>query len=121
MIAGKKTFFKKIEFFNDYGVDIGILIDMYLMKARVKEVNIGYIENKSKPWEALGKMSKEVSRAIISKTQGQMTVDLSEEEVFSLETINREMNKVLKEQLSGYHKMMVFDMDETILQGPLYR
>ena len=35
MIAGKKTFFQKIEFFNDYGVDIGILIDMYLMKARV--------------------------------------------------------------------------------------
>ena len=64
MIAGKKTFFNKIEFFNDYGVDIGILIDMYLMKARVKEVNIGYIENKSKPWEALGKMSGEVSRAI---------------------------------------------------------
>jgi len=49
MIAGKKSFFNKIEFFNDYGVDIGILIDMYLMKARVKEVNIGYIENKSKP------------------------------------------------------------------------
>ena len=69
MIAGKKSFFNKIEFFNDYGVDIGILIDMYLMKARVKEVNIGYIENKSKPWEALGKMSGEVSRAILSKAQ----------------------------------------------------
>jgi glycosyltransferase involved in cell wall biosynthesis len=57
MVAGKKSFFNKIEFFNDYGVDIGILIDMYLMKARVREVHIGYIENKSKPWEALGKMS----------------------------------------------------------------
>src|SRR6186713_981189 len=90
MIAGKKSYFKKIEFFNDYGVDIGILIDMYLMKARVKEVNIGYIENKSKPWEALGKMSKEVSRAIISKAQGEPTSGLTEEEVISLEAINRE-------------------------------
>jgi len=117
MIAGKKSYFNKIEFFNDYGVDIGILIDMYLMKARVKEVNIGYIENKSKPWEALGKMSKEVSRAIISKAQGQQTTELSEEEVFSLETINREMNKVLKEELSGFHKMAIFDMDDTILKG----
>ena len=77
MIAGKKTFFQKIEFFNDYGVDIGILIDMYLMKARVQEVNIGYIENKSKPWEALGKMSREVSRAIITKAQGQDNNELS--------------------------------------------
>jgi len=44
---------------------------MYLMKARIKEVNIGYIENKSKPWEALGKMSKEVAKAIITKAQQQ--------------------------------------------------
>jgi phosphoserine phosphatase len=117
MIAGKKSYFNKIEFFNDYGVDIGILIDMYLMKARVKEVNIGYIENKSKPWEALGKMSKEVSRAIISKAQGEPTSGLTEEEVISLEAINREMSNVLKEELSGFHKMAIFDMDDTILEG----
>jgi glucosyl-3-phosphoglycerate synthase len=117
MIAGKKSFFNKIEFFNDYGVDIGILIDMYLMKARVKEVNIGYIENKSKPWEALGKMSKEVSRAIISKAQAPQADQLTEADVKSLETINREMNKVLKEELSVFHKMAIFDMDDTILNG----
>ena len=117
MIAGKKSFFKKMDFFNDYGVDIGILIDMYLMKARVTEANIGYIENKSKPWEALGKMSKEVSRAIIHKAHGQQSPDLTEAEVVSLETINREMNKVLKEELAAFHKMIVFDMDDTILKG----
>ena len=117
MIAGKKSFFKKVDFFNDYGVDIGLLIDMYLMKARVTEVNIGYIENKSKPWEALGKMSKEVSRAIIRKAHGQDNIQLTEEEVVSLETINREMNKVLKEELAAFHKMIVFDMDDTILKG----
>jgi glucosyl-3-phosphoglycerate synthase len=117
MIAGKKSYFNKIDFFNDYGVDIGILIDMYLMKARVKEVNIGYIENKSKPWQALGKMSKEVSRAIISKAQRQNPEEINEEEMHSLEAINREMNKTLREKLSGFHKMVVFDMDDTILKG----
>lgn len=117
MIAGKKSFFQKIDFFNDYGVDIGILIDMYLMKARVQEVNIGYIENKSKPWQALGKMSKEVSRAIISKAQSQNLREISEEEIHSLETINREMNNTLREELSGFHKMAIFDMDDTILKG----
>jgi glucosyl-3-phosphoglycerate synthase len=117
MIAGKKSYFKKINFFNDYGVDIGILIDMYLMKARVTEVNIGYIENKSKPWQALGKMSKEVSRAIISKAQLQHPDEISEEEIHSLEAINSEMNKTLREKLSGFHKMAIFDMDDTILKG----
>ena len=115
MIAGKKTFFNKIEFFNDYGVDIGILIDMYLMKARVHEVNIGYIENKSKPWEALGKMSGEVSRAIISKAQRQHNNELTKESVNSMEAIQREMNNVLRENLSAYQKMIVLDMDDTIL------
>ncbi len=116
MIAGKKIFFRKVDFFNDYGVDIGILIDMYLMKAKVTEANIGYIENKSKPWEALGKMSKEVSRAIIRKAQGH-NAELSEEDVSSLVTINREMNNVLKEELATFHKMIIFDMDDTILKG----
>ena len=116
MIAGRKSLFNKIEFFNDYGVDIGILIDMYLMKARVSEVNIGYIENKSKPWEALGKMSKEVSRAIIRKAH-RHDAGITEEDVSSLETINREMNRVLKEELATFHKMVIFDMDDTILKG----
>lgn len=117
MIAGKKSFFSKIDFFNDYGVDIGILIDMYLMKARIREVNIGYIENKSKPWQALGKMSKEVSRAIITKAQRQHPEEISEEDIHSLEAINSEMNKTLKEKLCGFHKMAIFDMDDTILKG----
>lgn len=117
MIAGKKSFFKRLKFFNDYGVDIGILIDMYLMKARIKEVNIGYIENKSKPWEALGKMSKEVAKAIITKAQQQSPEDVTEEEVKSIEEINRQMNYALQENLSGFHKMAVFDMDNTILKG----
>lgn len=117
MIAGKKSFLKKIDFFNDYGVDIGILIDMYLMKARILEVNIGYIENKSKPWQALGKMSKEVSRAIISKAQRHHPEEISEEEILSIEAVNSEMNKTLREKLSGFHKMAIFDMDDTILLG----
>lgn len=117
MIAGKKAFFKKIEFFNDYGVDIGILIDMYLMKARVREINIGYIENKSKPWEALGKMSGEVSRAIISKGQRLHIDDQTQESINSMEVIQREMNNVLRENLSAHRKMIVFDMDDTILIG----
>jgi HAD superfamily phosphoserine phosphatase-like hydrolase len=117
MIAGKKSFFQKIDFFNDYGVDIGILIDMYLMKARVQEVNIGYIENKSKPWQALGKMSKEVSHAIISKAQSQNPREAKEDVIHSLETINSEMNKTLREELSDFNKMAIFDMDDTILKG----
>ena len=58
MIAGKKSLFLQLDFRDDYGVDIGILIDMHLMNTRMREIEIGYIENKNKPWQALGKMVK---------------------------------------------------------------
>jgi glucosyl-3-phosphoglycerate synthase len=117
MIAGKKSHFLKIDFYNDYGVDVGILIDMYLMRLRIREVNIGYIENKSKPWEALGKMSREVSRAIILKAQRLIENPVDEAEMQTLEYIQGEMNEVLEEQLSEFRKMVLLDMDNTILLG----
>jgi phosphoserine phosphatase len=85
------------------------------MRARVEEVNIGYIENKSKPWESLGKMSREVSRAILSRAQRQHNNELTEESVNSIVAIQREMTNVIHENLSDYHKMIVLDMDNTIL------
>ena len=68
MIAGRKSLLQRIDFFCDYGVDVGILIDMFHMQARIREVNIGHIRNKSKPWTSLIKMSEEVAGAIIKKT-----------------------------------------------------
>lgn len=67
MIAGRKSLFEQVDFFHDYGVDIGILIDMYTLQARLKEVRIGYIKNKCKSWENLVKMSAEVAGAILKK------------------------------------------------------
>lgn len=117
MIAGKKTFLNKIDFFTDYGVDIGILIDMFLMQARVKEVNIGFIENKSKPWQMLGKMSSEVSRAIIRKASLRQNNFVNLEELGTVNTITEEMDTVLREEMKSIRKMVVFDMDNTLLRG----
>ncbi|MBY0478963.1 MAG: HAD-IB family phosphatase [Chitinophagaceae bacterium] len=117
MIAGRKSFFQKIDFYDDYGVDIGILIDMYLQKARITEVNIGYIDNKSKPWQALGKMSKEVSRAIIQKAMQQNKPNVTLEELQSYSEIRDQMDFAIRESLIGLEKMAIFDMDNTILRG----
>ncbi len=117
MIAGRKKFFEKIDFYDDYGVDIGILIDMHLMKARITEVNIGYIDNKSKPWQALGKMSKEVSRAIIQKAMQQNQPNATLEELQSFSEIRDQMEFAIREGLKGLDKIAIFDMDGTILRG----
>lgn len=68
MIAGKKSYFEQCEFETGYGVDIGLLLDMHKIGARITEVHIGNIENRMQPLEELGKMSREVARAILKKS-----------------------------------------------------
>lgn len=117
MIAGKKLLLQQVDFRDDYGVDIGILLDMHLLEAKIKEVNIGYIDNKSKPWQALGKMSKEVSQAIILKAFQQKKPNANLEELKSLTEIRDQMEFAIKESLKELDKLVVFDMDDTLLAG----
>ena len=59
MIAGRKEFFQKIQLEKGYGVDIGILLDMIKIGARVEEVSIGKINNNSKQLLKLKDMAKQ--------------------------------------------------------------
>jgi len=117
MIAGKKSFLRKLDYREDYGVDIGILIDMYQMKARIRDVEIGYIENKSKPWQELGKMSKEVAQAIITKGTSVKKPPYLAEESRAQSKILSQMEYALKGHLRKLNKLVVFDMDNTLLHG----
>lgn len=67
MIAGKKQVFEKLIFEKDYGVDIGILLDIANMNYKIEEVKIGKLVNKSKDWKALDKMATEVMKAILKR------------------------------------------------------
>ena len=67
MIAGRKSLLSKIEFEKDYGVDIGILLDMLQMNVKIEEIHIGRIKNHSQQWRNLEKMSREVMSAIIKR------------------------------------------------------
>lgn len=67
IIAGKKEYFEKIIFEKDYGVDIGILIDLYKLGIRIREVSIGNIENDSQDWKNLIDMSRQVTQAIVKR------------------------------------------------------
>ena len=67
MIAGKRTVLEKLELEKDYGVDIGILLDIVDMGCKMEQVKIGKLENNSKDWKALDKMATEVMRAILRR------------------------------------------------------
>jgi phosphoserine phosphatase SerB len=115
MIGARKSLLKKIDFENDYGVDIGILLDMHAMGARITEVNIGYIENRMQSWEQLGKMSREVSMSILKRAKSIEVNNLETLENFSV--IRTQMDYAIRESLLGKEKMIVFDMDNTLLES----
>ncbi len=116
MIAGRKKLLQKIAIEDDYGVDIGILIDMHEKGARITEVSLGYIENRMQNIFQLGKMSKEVTHAIL-KRSGQFfdnTVELLT--TFQFKNTNPQMDFAIKDSVKGFKKMAIFDMDKTILK-----
>lgn len=115
MIAGKKSYFEKVEFENDYGVDIGILIDMHSSGARIREVNIGYIENRMQSWEQLAIMSREVSRAILKRAKRIEPGNV--ETLENIDMIRTQMDYAIRESLIGSDRMLIFDMDNTLLEG----
>lgn len=115
MVAGRRSLMQKLNLENDYGVDIGMLIDMHLMGARIAEANIGYIENRMQSWEQLSNMSLEVSRAIIRR--GEPLAATGDDTLKKVNTIRSQMEYALRENLKGLERMVIFDMDNTLLKG----
>ncbi|MBK7883352.1 MAG: HAD-IB family phosphatase [Chitinophagaceae bacterium] len=115
MIAGKKNMFEKIQFEEGYGVDIGILIDMHQMGARIEEIGIGHIENKMQPLEQLGKMSREVAAVILKKSRH--TDENNYETLEHIQLIREQMEFAIRESSKEIRKIAIFDMDNTLLRG----
>ena len=115
MVAGKKSMLQNLELENDYGVDIGMLIDMHIMGVRISEVNIGYIENRMQSWEQLSKMSLEVSRAIIRR--GEPLQPKEGETLKKVNVLRTQMEYAVRENRQGFSRMVIFDMDNTLLKG----
>lgn len=114
MIAGRKSLFAKCEFEEGYGVDIGILMDMHNLGARITEVSIGNIENRMQALEQLGKMSREVARTIMKKSKEMDSQNLETYE--NIQVIREQMEFAIREGLMSLKKIAMFDMDNTILR-----
>lgn len=112
MIAARKSLLKQVHFENDYGVDIGLLIDMHLLQARIREVNIGKLENAMQTWEQLSKMSREVSRTILRKAESIPVQNL--ETLGNINIIREQMEFSILESIDKLQKMVIFNLDETV-------
>ena len=81
IIAGKKEFFSKVKFEPNYGVDVGILLDMLSVGAKVMEIHVGHIGHRMKSWRNLRSMATNVAEAILKRAHAKnriMLLNLSE-------------------------------------------
>ncbi|WP_290795575.1 glycosyltransferase [Flavihumibacter sp. UBA7668] len=115
MIAAKKSLLEKISFEKDYGVDIGLLIDIHKLGARIEEVNIGRVQNAMQSLEQLGKMSKQVSRTILRKADAEGLQSLAT--IGEINLISRQLESSVLESFEHMKKMVLLEMDEVVLNG----
>ena len=65
--AALRSFLNKIRFEEDYGVDVGIVLDADVRGMRIREVDIGKIEHKHSPIKGLNIMANQVVRTIVDR------------------------------------------------------
>jgi glucosyl-3-phosphoglycerate synthase len=117
MIAARKPVLEKLDIFNDYGADIGILIDMEHVHARIREVNIGSVNEFSVPGHHVATITNDVANAIVSKAKQYHSPAVNVKELGAISIISRTMQNVLISEMRQVKKMVVFDMDNTLLLG----
>ena len=116
IIAVKKSLLNQLHFEDGYGVDIGLLIDADIAGAQLDQVDIGSLVNDSQALSSLGVMAQEVSRVILdrAKQTGRLSVDQIMS-IFELERQNQTHIDRVLDKLQGCTKLVLLDMDGTII------
>lgn len=118
IIAARKSILRRLRFENDYGVDVGLVIDAIAQRARVAEVDIGPLKHDSQSLKALGEMATQVARTILERAAewGRLRIRTLQDA--------RERDRLRKtdpshalDLLRGATRLALFDMDGTLLNG----
>jgi glucosyl-3-phosphoglycerate synthase len=118
IIAARKELLTKLRFENDYGVDVGLLIDAAALGARLTEVDIGHLEHDSHDLEFLGEMATQVARAIIERASACGRLRFSfVEGVRESERLQRSHPESILARVGVVERLALFDMDGTLLNG----
>lgn len=117
IVAGSVALLRSLPLEDDYGVDVGLLIDAHLREARIVEVDIGDIAHDSQPLDRLSLMAQQVGRAIMQRAKA--CNRFSYEQFLELEELERQSRGTferLAERLDGARRILLLAMDGTLAQ-----
>lgn len=122
IIAARRTLLQQLRFENDYGVDVGLLIDAAVARARIVEVDIGRIKHESQSLEALGEMATQVARTILERAGDWGRLRVSHVRAAKeRDRVHRADFRHALNLLKGAGKIALIDMDGTLLNGRFVR
>ncbi|MHB1426281.1 MAG: glycosyltransferase [Gemmataceae bacterium] len=118
IIAARRSLLQGMGFENDYGVDIGLLLDAALAGARLAEVDVGSIEHVSHPLEALGDMAAQVVRTILDRAARSRRMRRSQLQDAEDSTLRGQAElSVILRRIGKGERLALFDMDGVLLDG----
>jgi phosphoserine phosphatase len=118
LIAARRELLKTLPFEDGYGVDIGLLIDAQRAGARLREVDIGTLENDSQPLADLAAMANEVSRVIFSRARAAGRLHV--EQIGAMYETQRLATATLDYALTrrrGRRRVLLLDLEGTVIAG----
>ncbi len=118
ILAARRELLERIRFENDYGVDIGLLLDAASLGARITEVDIGSLEHESQDLDALSEMAMQVARAILERAASHGRLRLSfTRQAGEAERARRAGVEQALRRIGDVERLALFDMDGTLLRG----
>lgn len=118
IMAARRSLLQTLRFENDYGVDIGLLIDAARAKARLAEVDVGELRHDSHPLSFLEEMATQVARTILGRAA--CCGRLRESYMQDVVEAERQQQATLEQFLAktgAARRVALFDMDGTLLNG----
>lgn len=118
IIAAKKDILKNIKFESDYGVDIGLLIDVAQLGSRIEEVDIGSLEHDHQALDQLSHMSLQVVRVILERAYRYKKLDIMHlKDSYETQRVNQLQMEPILNRINPQKKIALFDMDGTLIEG----
>lgn len=118
IVASRRSLLRDMHFVTDYGVDVGLLLDVVAAGARLVEVEVGYLEHASQPLECLDDMATQVARVILRRAAraGRLCLDQLREVEENERVANADLSVIL-ERVRPADRIALFDMDGVLLDG----
>lgn len=118
VIAARRSLLRRLRFENDYGVDIGLFLDVAATGVPLAEVDIGHIEHDSHPLEVLGDMATQVVRTLLDRAARYGRLKRTHiREVAEVERHRQAELSVVLQKIGHVERLALFDMDGVLLQG----